>query len=116
MKVGEYGNTLYFDTLFSMSGFTTISLTFTKPDGSSFSVNNNSTPPVTLGTVGICTPRGDFCPFQYVSYVFQLGQLNQAGEYTVQLNYRGSGGANLFSNVASFAVDPLNTPCCDCGC
>jgi len=108
MKVGEYGTTLYFDTDFDMSSYTTITLTITRPSGSTLII---VTPTLLLGTVNLCTPLGNFIAYQYVSYTFQAGEVNQAGQWTAQIHYEDA-DASLYSKVTSFTVDPVNVVCC----
>lgn len=99
MKINEYGVVLQFGTSFDMSSYTSLSLTFTKPDLSTLTV----TP--TLGVGAVSTPLGSFATHTYVTYTFLSGQVNQAGSWSARLTYQDATPARLISDVGTFTVD-----------
>ena len=106
MNVNEYGIIFRFGTGYDMSGFTTLTLTFTKPDNSVLTKNNASSPnAVTLGVAPIVTTIGNFAANQYVNYTFAPGDVNEQGIWAVWLTYLDS-TKELISDVALFTVNP----------
>ena len=105
MNANEYGVIFRFSTGYDMSGFTGLSLTFTKPDASTLTVTNLSSSPVTLGSINVATTLGTFASHQYVNYTFAAGDINQAGTYTVRLTYTDS-TKKLISDPATFTINP----------
>lgn len=100
MIVGEYGVIFQMGVSFNMSAFTSLSLTFTKPDLTTLTVIPS------LGVVQISTPEGIFSANTYVTYTFLNGQVNQIGDWTVRLTYMDATPAKLISTIGSFIVSP----------
>ena len=97
--VGEYGRVLNFNTQFDMSGYTSLNITFIRPDGTTFS------PPAILGTVSILSPSETFLANQYCVYVFAIGDLNQLGTYTARVSYADT-TRHLLTPLVRFNVQP----------
>lgn len=108
MNVNEFGITFRFSTGYGMSAFETLSITFTKPDGSTLTVNNTSTPnAVSLGTVNVTTPDlGVFAANQYANYTFKSGDIDQEGLWTCRLTYTDATPKRLISDQANFTINP----------
>lgn len=101
MNVGEYGITHNLNVNYTITGFTTLSLTYTRPDGT---VITRTGADVTVGAVPLVTSDlGTFAAGKYSIYVFKTGDLTIPGEYTVRLTYTDA-SKRLVSDVASFTV------------
>jgi hypothetical protein len=100
MNVNEFGVNLQFEVSFNMAAFTSLSLTFTKPDLTTLTV----TP--ALGIVDTTTPLGVFAADTYVVYTFLAGQVNQAGNWSARLTYQDGSPAQLISTPGTFTVGP----------
>lgn len=101
MNVGEYGISYNLNVNYDISGFTTLGLVFTRPDGTTITRANGS---VTVpSTPLVTTDAGTFAANQYCAYVFQVGDLSVAGEYTVRLTYTDS-SKRLISDRVTFTV------------
>lgn len=101
MNVGEYGIVYNLNVNFDISGFTSLSLTFTKPDLTTFTVTN---PLVSVGTVSIFTSQGIFSPNQYATYKFALGDISLPGTYSARLTYVDA-SKRLISDANNFVVN-----------
>lgn len=102
MNAGEYGITYNLNVNFDISGYSSLSLAFTRPDGTSFTRTN---PTVTVGNSPLVTPdQGTFSANQYCVYVFQNADINQAGTYTARLTYQDA-SKHLISDQATFTVN-----------
>jgi hypothetical protein len=102
MNVGEYGIVFNLNVNFDISGFTGLSLAFTKPDASLLTVTN---PQVSVGSVPLTTPYGTFPANQYCIYTFAIGNINQIGLYSVRLTYTDT-TKRLISDIVTFTVSP----------
>jgi len=98
---GEYGVACVFNTAYNMSGFSTISIQFTKPDGTILAPTN---PAVTVPNTPITTVLGTFAANQYARYAFQNGDLNQVGVWYARVIYTDATPMKLISNSSSFTV------------
>lgn len=96
MNVNEYGIDINFNVNYTMTGFTSLSLAITKPNGAVL----NKTP--TLGTIGL----GTFLANQYVIYRTAAGDIDQAGTYSVRLTYNNALPTQLISDIVTFTVNP----------
>jgi len=101
--VGSFGVQIRFGVGYDMSAFTGLELTFTKPDNTTLVVTN---PAVELGALEIVTEVGTFLPNEYVTYTFTIGQLDQAGNWHVQLRYTDA-TKQLFSKRGRFTICTL---------
>lgn len=107
MNVGDYGDRAVFGTGFGgagfdMSAFTTLTLTFTRPDNTTLVVSN---PAVALGSGTYTLPSGQtYANHQYVTYTFQPGDVTVAGPWKVRLTYKVSPTISYTSGVAVFNV------------
>ena len=101
MNVGEYGITFNFNQNFNISGYTTLSLAITRPDGTVLTKTN---PAVSVGTVALTTTDdGVYAANQYAVYVFAAGDLSAAGPYKARLTYT-DGSKRLIGEPVSFQV------------
>lgn len=102
MTNGEYGVQIVLGTGFTMTGSTSLQLVFTAPDGTTFTRTN---PAVAI----VNAPYGQPAPFnflanQYLTYTTVLGDVTQAGLWTVRGHYLAS-GVLLISTPANFTVN-----------
>lgn len=107
MNVGEYGLSFDLYVQFDISAFTTLSLTVTRPDGTSFTRTGGL---VTAPGTDVQTSMGRFPAHQYAHYIVQNGDLNQAGQYQARLTYDDAAGQHLISSetvppAGKFTVD-----------
>lgn len=102
MNAGEFGLVVNFDAQYDMSSFSALTLLFTRPDGTVFTV---TAPQVTLGTVPITTPLGAFAANQYAQYKIADGDLTLPGMYSARLSYADS-TKRLYSSPVRFQVLP----------
>lgn len=101
MNVDEYGVVFMLNTDFNMASYTALSLTFTKPDGSTLA----KTTGVTVGSVDVVTDDGStFSANEYARYTFVNGDVDQSGEWSARLTYTDA-GQRLVSEVAEFTVE-----------
>ena len=103
MNVNESGIAICFSTGFNMAGFDTISIEFTKPDGTTLTVDN---PSVTVPGTPIETTAGLFNANEYAQYVTQPGDINQVGEWSARVYYTDSSPLDLISDVGTFEIYP----------
>lgn len=103
MNVNEYGVVFAFSTSFDMSSFTSISVDFTKPDGTTLTVTN---PSVTVPNTDLVTTLGTFLANKYAKYVFQNGDVNQSGLWSARVVYTDATPQHLISDVGTFTVNP----------
>jgi hypothetical protein len=102
MNAGEFGIEHDVNVGFDISGKTSLILTYTRPDGTTFTVTD---PAVTVGTVPITTTSGPFAANQYCVYKFVAGDISKAGTYTARLTYNDA-TKHLISDPVTFAVNP----------
>lgn len=102
MNVNEYGVVFAFSTGYDMSGFSTLTLDFTKPDDTHLIVTNSA---VAVGAVDIVTTAGTFLAHKYVTYTFASGDVNVAGDWCVKLTYTDPTPKRLVADVAHFTVN-----------
>ena len=105
MNVGEYGITFNMNVNFNISGFTTLSLAFTRPDGSTFTRTNSGSIVTVGGSPLVTTDLGTFAANEYCIYVFQSGDLTLEGTYSARLTYTDA-SKRLVSDATSFTVNP----------
>lgn len=97
MNKGQVGSVIYFQTGFDMSGNTSLSMTLTKPDGSTLT----KTP--TLGTVAKTVNGVSLVANEYVSYTTVSGDIDQTGTWSAQVTYTDS-SQTLPSDLAYFKI------------
>lgn len=91
LRVGESGKTFRVATGFDMSANTDISITLTKPDGTSV-MKTKSASEISLGTTPITDPDlGALAANTYINYPVETGVLTLAGTWYVQLTYTYTG-------------------------
>lgn len=100
MNKNEWGIKFVFSTGFNLSGFSTLSIAFTKPDGT---VLVKSNPDVTAPALNIDTTEGLFPSHTYAQYVFQNGDVDQSGTWSARVTYTDA-GQQLISDAATFTV------------
>lgn len=106
MNVNEWGVAFVFSTGFVMSGFTALSLQFTKPDGTTLVRTNTSSPnAVTCPAVQRITPIGTLPASTYVLYTFANGDVSEPGTWTARLSYTDA-SQFLISAPATFIINP----------
>lgn len=103
MNVNEYGVSFLFSTGYDMSNFSAITISFTKPDGTEFQVFN---PDVTVPNTPITTVDGTFAANEYAKYVFQLGDVDQVGEWSARVTYDDPTPLHLISDIGVFTINP----------
>lgn len=103
MNVNEFGVEYVFSTGYDMSANTSISIAFTKPDGTTLTVSN---PSVTVPTIDLETTDGLFLAHQYVSYTFQSGDVDQVGTWSARVIYTDAAPRRLTSDIDTFEVHP----------
>lgn len=101
MNVGEYGVLFRLSVGFDISGFTTLTLVITRPDGTSFTRTN---PAVSAPAVDVTTTMGLFPANTYAQYTFLVGDLTLAGIYCAVLTYDDA-SQHLISDVTHFTID-----------
>lgn len=88
IRVGESGKPIRYHTAINMSAYTLLTLTFTKPDGTSFVRTSGGTPAVSLGTVAVNDhDLGRLNANEYMEYTCQATDFDQAGSWNVQGKY-----------------------------
>jgi len=100
-----YGVPAVFNTSFDLSAFTTLSIVFTRPDGTI--LTKTSAAGVTAPNVNVATALGTFLANQYAQYYFVAGDLNQLGTWYAYVIYDNSGASpsqHILSNQSSFTV------------
>lgn len=102
MNAGEFGLVINFDAQYDLSGYSSLSLLFTRADSSTFTVTN---PQVTMGAVPLSTALGTFAANQYVKYTLANGDLTVPGMYSARLIYTDS-TKKLYSIPVRFQVLP----------
>lgn len=101
MNLNEYGVVVLFNTGFDMSGYSQLSIRFTKPDKTQFTVTS---PDVSLGMAPITTTLGVFAAHQYVAYTILPGQIDQAGCWKARVIYDDISPRHLISGCSNFTV------------
>lgn len=100
MNVGEYGLALNLNVNYTLTGYTSLTMNFMRPDGTTFTSTG-----VTVPNTPFVAADGTYAASQYARYVFTAGDLNQAGDYKVRLTYQDA-TKRLVSDVAGFTVNP----------
>lgn len=105
MNVNEYGVVFAFYVAYPISDFTTLSIAFTKPDGS---ILNVTSPAVSAPATPLTTPAGVFPASQYALYTFIKGDVDVAGDWSARVTYNVTGSPNeqLISGAGTFVVNP----------
>lgn len=103
MNVNEYGVAFVFSTGFNMSAFTSISITFTKPDDTTLTVTD---PDVTVPASPLTTTDGIFAANEYAQYYFQSGDVDQVGQWSARVTYNDATPLHLISDIGVFTINP----------
>jgi hypothetical protein len=102
MNVGEHGIAYNLNVNYVLSAATSLSLTITRPDGTSVTrTGGDVTAPAVALVTG--TQFGTFAVSQYAKYIIQPGDLNQVGVYTARLTYV-DGTKLLKSDLGEYSV------------
>jgi hypothetical protein len=96
MNVNNWGVIFYFGTDFDLSSNSSLTLTFTKPNGATLVVTS---PQVYIRNA----QQGPFAPNTYAIYTFQEGDVDQAGEWSARLTYDAT-GQQLTSDLVEAAT------------
>ena len=91
MIAGEYGIVFRLETSFNIASFSSLSLKFTKPDGTILTVTN---PAVSVG--GSSSTQA--------LYTFQNGDVTLPGNWQAQLTYQDATPRQLISQRANFTI------------
>lgn len=102
MNAGEYGIVHNILTGFDMSGSSAVSITYTRPNGTSFTA---SAPDVVVGSAPTSNGYVSFPANQYVSYVFKNGDISIPGDYTARAMYNDA-TKHLIASTVTFTVNP----------
>jgi hypothetical protein len=102
MNAGEYGLVINLDAQYDLSANTSLSMSFTRADSTTFTVTN---PQVTIGAVPLSTALGTFAANQYAKYTLANGDLTVPGMYSVRLIYADA-TKKLYSLPVRFQVLP----------
>lgn len=103
MNVNEYGVVFRIGVGFDIHAFSTLSITFTRPDGTTLTVSN---PNVTVGGFDVLTTLGTFSANQYALYTFQNGDVTKPGLWTARLTYQDTTPRQLISSPGTFTINP----------
>lgn len=103
MRKDEYGITFRMGAAWNMSGNTSLTINFTKPDNTTLSV---ASPNVVLGSTQYDAGRsGIFKANEYAEYTTQGGDIDQSGKWKAELIYQDTNKL-LKSKQVEFTVDP----------
>lgn len=94
IRVNEVGRELLFNAGFDMSAQTSLSVTITRPDGTSFAV---------VPTLG-ATERPPYAANEYATYITQAGEFDIAGIHQARLTYQDAVPSLLKSSTDRFRV------------
>lgn len=88
IRVGESGKPIRYWCKIDMRSYTLLTLTFTKPDGSTFQRTSGGTPPVSLGQITVNDhDLGRINRYEYMEYTCQATDFDQPGTWTLQGKY-----------------------------
>lgn len=109
LKVGEIGKTIRVDNDFDLSFNTELTLTFTKPDGTTLTKTKTSDG-VSAPGVEVTDPvTGEvFAASQYMEYDFSSGDLDQSGRWFVKSTYTDATPKTFIGDCAEFTVLPAS--------
>lgn len=104
MIVGEYG--MIFRILLDMdvSDYTTLKIVFTKPSGSTVTVDSDSNG-VTVGTVDVTTDIGTFTANEYIVYTVEQSVIDEAGTWTMRAIYEASKVRRITKDITFTVVE-----------
>ena len=105
LKLLESGKNLNVNAGFDMSSATELTLTFTKPDGTTAS--KTTADGVVLGAGETDPDLGVLTANEYVTYPVEAGFLDQAGTWSVDLTYTNTGATPddvFIGDCATFTV------------
>lgn len=100
LNVSEYGLACNLNVNFDLSTATSLTMSFTRPDGTVF-----TGAAIAPGTPATSPNQGTFSANKYARYIFKESDLTVAGEYIVRLMYLDS-SKRIFSEPTSFMVYP----------
>lgn len=101
MNATEFGTAIRVGVGYDISGFSTLSLVFTKPSGATLTVTDSSSPAVSAPS----SAASDFLANQYFEYTTADGDIDEAGTWEVCAIYV-DGQKKLVSDKAKFYVAP----------
>jgi len=100
MNVGEYGVVFVFGSSYTLTGYSDLILTFTKPSGAELVASGAD---VTINAAERTTTAGVFAGNTYALYTFADGDVDEAGVWSVRLTFQDT-GIQLISLPATFTV------------
>jgi hypothetical protein len=109
IKIGEKGQPFRIATDYDMSGFTALSIKFTKPDGTTtFTVTNLTTPAVSAPAVALTndpgfTPPRSVAASKYFQYTTSGTEFDVAGTWTACGTYT-TASLILIANEVTFTI------------
>lgn len=90
MNVNNYGFLFVFNTGYNLGPATDITITFTRPDLTTFTRDFSSPSPVFVGSYNLETNDGLFPAFQWAGYLIQQNDINQVGLWSARVTYFNS--------------------------
>lgn len=109
LRIGEIGKTIRVNTDYDLSSNTQLTLTFTKPDGTTLTktktVDGVSAPAVDVTDPD--DPTVTFLANEYMEYDTVSGDLDQAGTWSVYATYNDATPKTFIGDVDRFTVLPL---------
>ena len=104
-NVGEYGVLFNFNANYALTAATSLMLSFTRPDGTTFSATGSQ---VTAPNVPYVTTDGNgtFNAGEYARYTVAQGDWTVSGQYSVRLTYIDTTPMLLRSEPVWFVVNP----------
>lgn len=104
MNNGEYGVVFALNADYDISGFTSLSLTFTKPSTETLTVTDTSSPnAVSAPATDLVTDDDTFTANEYFQYTFKSGDVDEAGTWSVRGTYV-DGTKTLITESVNFVV------------
>ena len=103
LNVNTWGVPILFGAGIDISLYTALTLTFTKPDGSTLVVTN---PLVSVPSVDEETSDGLFPANTYAQYYTRPGDINETGTWEARLTYQDSARLLTSDTPVTFTVDP----------
>ena len=107
MRQNEFGETLFVQTNIDITGATNLNLFISRPH---LDIVRTTVDGVTIGTTNQAVNGIDYVIGFYVTYVIQNGDITQAGQYEVRLEF-DLGSIHHVSSTACFTVTKQEDLC-----
>ncbi len=101
LKTNEIGKIIQLNAAFDMSANTDLELIFTKPDNTTLTVNKAGG----VSAPGVVSNPTGFAANQYWQYATQMGDIDQAGTWTVNGIYVDATPKRFCGDAATFTVE-----------